>query len=370
MKKRADDVQQRLEKVRRQLAAAGLDGLFVTGATNRRYLSGFTGSAGALLLTAERAVLLTDARYTQQAEAEAPAYKLVIHRPGQLWQALAHELAAGGCKSLGFEAQHMTVAQFETAREQLLAGSSLPELDLQPTENLVEQLRQVKDDAEISLIRRAAALTDAALSELLADLQPGVSELELAVELEFKLKRAGAQSLAFPIIVVSGPRSALPHGQPSQRRLRAGDFVTIDVGCVWQGYASDLTRTIVVGEPTARHVEVYETVLAAQLAGLAAVKPGVTGRTVDAAARKVIEAAGYGQYFGHGLGHGVGLDVHEGPRLAWTSQQVLQPGMVVTVEPGIYLPDWGGVRIEDLVLVTETGHEILSPGITKQLLTF
>lgn len=352
----------RLARLRERLAQEGLDGLWVTGATNRRYLSGFTGSAGSLLITAGAALLITDGRYISQATAEAPAFTVVRHGAKML-DTLARQAAELGVKALGFEAEHQTVAFFQQAR------SALEGVELVPTQGLVEGLRMVKNPEELDLIRRAAQMADAAFDALLPDIRPGVSERDLALALEFDLKSRGAEGLSFPIIVVSGPRSALPHGRPTDRVLQPGDMVTFDWGCIWGGYASDVTRTVVMGEPSPRQREVYETVLAAQLAGLAALRPGITGREVDAVARKVIEDAGYGQYFSHGLGHGVGLDVHEGPRLAAGFDHELAPGMVVTVEPGIYIPDWGGVRIEDLVVITETGHEVLSTGVTKELLT-
>ncbi|HLS88067.1 MAG TPA: Xaa-Pro peptidase family protein [Sphingobacteriaceae bacterium] len=358
---KAVDTTPRLARLRERLGQEGLDALWVTGATNRRYLSGFTGSAGSLLITGDAALLITDGRYITQATAEAPAFTVVRHGTKML-DTLAQQVAELGVKGLGFEAEHQTVAFFHQAK------AALDGVELVPTQGLVEGLRMVKDPEELALIRQAAQMADAAFNALLPDIRPGVSERDLALALEFDLKSRGAQDLSFPIIVVSGPRSALPHGRPTERVLQAGDLVTFDWGCVWGGYCSDVTRTVVIGEPTPRQREVYDTVLAAQLAGLAALRPGVTGREVDAAAREVIAAAGYGENFSHGLGHGLGMDVHEGPRLAAGFDQELQPGMVVTVEPGIYIPGWGGVRIEDLVVITETGYEILSTGVTKELL--
>lgn len=353
---------ERLEKLRRRLAEENVDGLLVGSPANRRYLSGFTGSAGWLLITAERAELWTDFRYLEQAAAQAPAYEIVRHEVN-FYEHLGRRVRELGLARLGFERDHLRYGEWQRLR------AGVPEtVELVPVAGWIEELRRVKDAGEIAAIRRAARIADEALLEVLAELRPGVTEREVALQLEFAMRRRGADGVAFEIIVASGPRSALPHGTASERVIEAGDLVTIDYGAVHAGYASDCTRTVVVGPASERHRQIYNIVLEAQRRALAAVRPGATGAEVDRAAREVIAAAGYGDHFGHATGHGVGLDVHEGPRLSATGQEdVLAPGMVVTVEPGIYLPGWGGVRIEDLVLVTGSGGEILTR-VTKELL--
>lgn len=359
---RAAQTSQRLARLRQRMAAEGLDALWISAPANRRYLSGFSGSSGWLLITAREAELWTDFRYLDQAAQEAPGYTVVRHE-AQLYPHLARRLQELEVRRLGFEAEHVRYGEWQRMR------AALPEsLELVGIGGWVEQLRRVKDEAELALIRQAARIADEALLEVLAGLRPGMAERQVALELEFAMRRRGATAAAFDLIVVSGPRSALPHGQPGPHPLEAGQFVTLDYGAVVGGYCSDCTRTVVVGRATPRHREVYQVVLEAQRRALEAIRPGVLGAEVDRAARQVIEAAGYGDRFGHATGHGVGLEVHEGPRLsALAEDERLEPGMVVTVEPGIYIPGWGGVRIEDLVVVTEDGGEILTR-VSKDLL--
>lgn len=327
----------------------------MTQPENRYYLTGFTGSSGYVVVSAERAVLLTDFRYVDQAREQAPLYDVVQHGAPYL-PTLAEVLQAGKVRRLAFEADHVSV----TDRAKL--GQALAGVELVPTSALVERLRMVKEPAEIARIEAAVACADRAFASLLASglLSPGTSEQAIAARLEYEMRLGGASRAAFETIVASGPRSALPHGRASGRTLEGGDLVTLDFGAVVDGYCSDITRTLVIGSATDEQRRVYDLVLQAQLAGVAAVRRGAGGKAVDAAARELIAAAGYGDYFGHGLGHGVGLAVHEGPRLALTSENVLEAGMVTSVEPGIYIPGWGGVRIEDLVVVTGEGCWILT----------
>lgn len=352
----------RLAALRAALAASRppLDALLVTGAANRRYLSGFTGSAGLLVVTPAEALLLTDFRYAEQAGAEAPGWTVVETGQEPLAD-LRRCLVDLGVRRVGFEAEHVSVAQRERWQE------AVPAVEWVPTAGLVERLRQVKDADEQAAIRRAAAVAAAAFEAVLPLVRPGVRERDLALELEYHLRRQGAEAVAFEVIVASGPRAALPHARPGDRRLEPGDAVIFDFGAVVDGYCSDCTRTVAVGRAgeTLRHV--HALVREAQRAALEAVRAGVEARTVDAAARSRIEAAGYGERFGHATGHGVGLEVHEAPRLGRGSQDVLAAGMVVTVEPGVYLPGQLGVRIEDLVVVGEDGGEVLTP-TTRELL--
>lgn len=343
----------RLQALRARFEELDVDGFLTFYGPNRRYLSGFTGTAGYVLVTARHAVLLTDSRYTEQARQQAPAFEVIQHGD-EVWDALARQVRRAGVTRLGFEQERVSVDWLGRA------GAHLRDVAWVSAGGTVEHLRMVKDEDEIAAIRRAQALTERVLAEVLPMVRPGVREVDLAVELEFRMRRQGASAAAFDFIVASGPRSALPHGTASDRAIQPGDLVTFDIGCVVDGYCSDLTRTVVVGEPDARQREIYDLVLRAQEAGLAALQPGRTGREVDAAARDVIAAAGYGDNFGHSLGHGVGLEVHEGPRLSRRGDTVLEPGMVVTVEPGIYIPGWGGVRIEDLVVVRPGGYQNLT----------
>jgi Xaa-Pro aminopeptidase len=334
------------------------DALLVTGPENRRYLTGFTGSAGMVLLVGGDALLVTDGRYVEQATEEAPGCRVVRHAP-EPFDTLRELVQAAGLRTLGFEKEHVTFAFHEKL------AAALTEVMLVPTAGVVESGRAVKEEGELEHIRHAARLVDEVLGEVVRMVRPGISERDIALEIEFRLKRRGA-GLAFEPIVASGPRSALPHGRASDRVIETGDFVTIDMGALWHGYASDLTRTFVIGRVDARQEEVYHVVLEAQSRAMEGLRPAMTGREVDALAREVITARGYGDEFGHGLGHGVGLAVHEGPRLSPTGEARLEEGNVVTVEPGVYVPGWGGVRIEALVVVRAHGAERLS-GFPREL---
>lgn len=341
----------RVTALRAKLAEQGLPGMLVMQDANRVYLSGFTGSSGVLLITADDAVLITDGRYTEQAKGQAADFRVLTHT--EPMPAVAKQAAdEAGVTKLAFEKDYFTVSLYESWKEKLAP------VELVGVEGLVEGLRRIKDADEIQRMHKAQEITDEAFRRVLDFIRPGISERDVSLELEFTMKKLGADGLAFEIIAASGPRSALPHGQGTERVLQSGDLLTLDFGCEYQGYCSDMTRTVMVGEPDEKQREIYELVLEAQKAGVEAVRPGASGREVDRVCRDIIAAKGYGEAFSHGTGHGVGLMVHEGPGLSTRSEDVLAPGMVVTIEPGIYLPGWGGVRIEDMVLVTETGHEV------------
>lgn len=342
----------RVEALCARLAEAGLPGMLVMKDANRVYLSGFTGSSGALVVSAQGAALITDGRYAEQAKDQAEGFRVIIH--GDSMAASARQVMEEfGLSRIGFEKDFLTVAQFESWTK------ALAPIELVGTEGIVERLRRLKDSEEIRRMRQAQSITDQAFHKALEFIRPGVSEWDVALELEFTMKKLGAEGLAFDTIAASGPRSALPHGRASERILQAGDLLTLDFGCSYQGYCSDMTRTVMVGEPSEKQQEIYEIVLEAQRAGVEAVKPGASCREVDKVCRDIISARGYGEAFSHSTGHGVGLVVHEGPAASVRSEDVLQPGMTVTIEPGIYIAGFGGVRIEDLVLVTETGHDVL-----------
>ncbi len=344
------------------IAAGELDALIVEGAANLRYLTGFTGSSGLALARADGSgVFYTDFRYETQSAAEVDeAFSREILTTGELLDALGGALVGG---RVGFDDAAMSVRRRERLGE--LTGSAV---ELVGAGGLVERLRAVKDEGEIEAIAGAAGLVDEIYEWLFAQRLGGRTERELAISLEHEMRVRGASAPSFDSIVASGPHGALPHAQPRDVAIEIGVLVTFDIGACLDGYCSDCTRTVAVGEPGTHAREVYALVLASQLAGLAAVAPGVLGREADAAARVVIEDAGYGERFGHGLGHGVGIDIHEAPRLSRTaSDDPLVAGNVVTVEPGIYLPGELGVRIEDLVVVRDSGAEILSH-FTKELL--
>ena len=354
----------RRRALRERLHTAELDALLVTDLLNIRYLTGFTGSNAALLVHSdgdERTVFCTDGRYTAQAEAEVPDLRKIIERPSAL--ALVREadrqLARG---ALGFESQHVSVEEHASFVD--VAES----VTLRQAPELVERLREVKDDAEIEDLREACAIADRALADLLESggLRPGRTEREVARDLENRMAEHGSEEPAFRTIVATGAHSAIPHHRPTDAVLETGDFVKLDFGAVVNGYHSDMTRTIVLGQPAQWQRELYELVAAAQDAGTQAARPGREVAAVDAAPRSVIAEAGYGEQFSHGLGHGVGLDVHEAPRLAQTGVGTLSACMAVTVEPGVYLAGRGGVRIEDTLVVREGTPEILTLS-TKEL---
>jgi len=342
----------RLAKARALLADRGVDCLLIHSQANRMYVSGFTGSAGIAVVTELEALLLADFRYVEQAAAEAPGFE-VIKADRQFIDTLAEVVRGRGLRRLGFESETVTVRQHREYTDRFAPAELVP-LDG------VDRLRWVKDADELARIEQAVAIADAAFAHVRPFLRPGAVERDLAVDLEFFMRRSGAEKEAFETIVASGPRSALPHGRASDRILQRGDFVTLDFGARYRGYVSDCTRTVVLGEASSRHLQVYATVLAAQQAALSGIRPGMTGKAADGIARTIIAEAGYGEAFGHSLGHGVGLLVHEGPSLSPREEADLEPGNVVTVEPGIYLPGWGGVRIEDLVVITEDGCRSLT----------
>jgi Xaa-Pro aminopeptidase len=351
----------RAEALGRLLAEEGLDGLIVEGAANLRYITGYSGSHGlALAAPHGSGRFYTDFRYQAAAAEQVDSAFDTEIVSGDLLEALAGSLAGG---RIGFDDTLMTVRRRELLGERVAAGT-----ELVATPGLPERLRAVKDEDEIASIAVAASVIDALFEWLIVQPLAGRSERELAVALEHQMRLLGASAPSFASIVAAGTRGALPHAEPTDAEIQRGMLVTFDVGAIAQGYCSDCTRTLAVGEPTAQAREVYEVVLAAQLAGLAALAPGISGRDADAAARAVIEAAGYGEHFGHGLGHGVGIEIHEAPRLSRVAgDATLVAGNVVSVEPGVYLPGVLGVRIEDLVVVREGRPQVLSD-FTKELL--
>lgn len=339
-----------IEKIRGILESGSLDAMLLTGAVNRRYISGFTGTNGAVLISREKAWLITDFRYTEQAAAQSPDFLTVTLKTDEK---LVDWLAEFDFERVGFEADVWTLEAFEPFKE-------MKGIQWIPVQKDLMALRMIKTPEEIAHIEQAAAIADSGFQHILGFIRPGVTEAEVALELEFHMRKNGASGLSFDSIVASGERSSMPHGVASGKTIERGDLLTLDFGCVVNGYCSDMTRSLVVGKASPEQVNLYQLVHSAQAASLELVKPGVTCAAVDSAGRSLIEAAGYGPQFGHGTGHGVGLEIHEQPRVAASSDTVLAPGMIITIEPGVYIPGFGGVRIEDLVVVTETGYRLLS----------
>lgn len=345
----------RLAKLRERLREQELDGLLVSHPQNRRYLSSFTGSAGYLLITEKAALIATDFRYFEQAGKQAPGFQLVPITSVAIDSWLPALLVGLGGKKIGFEADHLSYANHRQFSEAL---RDLPEGDrpaLVPAQGLVQELRAVKEPQEIAAIQAAVDLGDAAYAHLLAHARPGWTERQAAWEIEKYIREHGGEAVSFDTIVAGGEWSALPHAFPRDQALPEGDPIIVDLGARVDGYCSDMTRTFCPGEESERFRIIYDIVLAAQLAAEELIEAGMTGEQAHMIAHRVIEEAGYGENFGHGLGHGVGLEVHEAPRLGRGSTDVLVDGMVMTIEPGIYISGWGGVRIED-VAVMENGR--------------
>jgi Xaa-Pro aminopeptidase len=348
----------RIERLRAKLEEQSLEALFVSApaedihhtiGANRRYLSGFTGSMGHLLITPDAAFIAVDFRYFEQAERESPEFALFQANGGmKAWfTKLVAEARLGG-KRLGFESGGVTYGMYAALRDALAEAPESNRPQLVPVEGLVESLRAVKEPEELEALQRAVDLGDAAFEDVAARMEPGWTEKQVAWEIEKFVHEHGAEGLSFPTIVAAGPWGAMPHAQPRDHVIQEGDGVVIDMGVNLDGYMSDLTRTVVAGRPDDKFKRIYDIVLAAQLTAEELVRTGMTGGDAHMLAHKVIDEAGYGDRFGHGLGHGVGLQVHESPRVGQTSSDVLEDGMVITVEPGIYLPGWGGIRIEDM----------------------
>jgi Xaa-Pro aminopeptidase len=352
----------RLAAVRELMVSHEIDALLVSGPENRRYLSGFTASDpawGMLLITAQETFFLTDFRYQAWARQEVRDYKVCTYKV-DLAETLGEHLRALEVRRLGFEAAHLTYRQYQRLTENV-AGAGLT-VAWQPLEGLVEGLRQRKTEAELDIMRRALALTESVLRQVAADLVPGLTERQLAWEIEKRLREGGAEGVAFPPIVAAGPNSARPHHHPGDYPLKPGEPIIIDMGARLDGYCADLTRTFIIGPADEQFRKIYSLVRRAQARAEAELKAGMDSLAGDGLAREMIVAAGYGEAFGHSLGHGVGLAVHEDPSLSPSEAKkcVLPDGCVLTVEPGIYLTGWGGVRLEDMVLLHPDGAEVLN----------
>ncbi len=347
-------MKKRLKRCREILEEKQLDAVLITSSANRFYLSGFSGTSGSLIITSSgENHLVTDFRYIEQAEEEAKDFK-IVEVSQKRRKKLSEHILSLDINSLGFEEEEISYKYYQEMKDYLQG------LSLVPLEGSVSKLRRQKDEEEIDAIEEAIKISEAALKELLNFIEPGKSEGEIAAKLEYLLRQRGGEGPAFDFIVASGERSALPHGVASEKLLKNGEFVTIDFGTKYRGYCSDITRTFVMGEPDEKQEEIYEIVLAAQRRAIDEIEPGMSGQEADAVARDYIREEGYEDNFGHGLGHGLGIEVHEGPKLSSQSDDNLEPGMVFTDEPGIYISDFGGVRIEDDIFLTESGCRVLT----------
>lgn len=337
------------------LQDAPVEGILLTDPANMRYVSGFTGE-GYVYLSRNHLLVVTDSRYTVAAEAECPGYQVIKWSKDGYYEPLMKAVKEDGIHTLGIEDEEMTVAGFDRLCGKI-KEAGVKGLETEPLKDYVTAYRAVKTPEEIARIKEAEAIGDRAFARLLPKLGIGMTEKQVAAWLEFLMKEEGAEGFSFDTIAASGIHSAMPHAVPTDRKLAEGDFLTMDFGCRYQGYCSDMTRTVVIGRASERQREIYHTVLCAQQAALEGMRPGMTGKEIDALARDVIEEAEYGGYFGHSLGHSVGLEIHESPVFSTKEETVIRPGMVITVEPGIYIEDFGGVRIEDVVVMTEDGCE-------------
>ena len=360
-------LQQRQARLRQRLAEIGVEGMLFTNLTSVRYLSGFTGSAGVLLILAENGHFISDGRYGEQARLQVPDFQIHIDagtRPGGgsgLLELVRDLGLMGPMSRLAFEADHVAVSSFSRW------GGLFPAVQWVETSAVAAELAMIKDADELAALGEAVRITDKVFEALLGDIRPGAVERQVAARISYLVKHHGGEADSFEPIVASGWRGALPHARPSDKAFERGDFVVLDFGARYSGYHADMTRTVCVSEATDRQREVYGTVLEAQLRGIAAARAGIATAAVDAACRDYIEAKGFGEYFVHATGHGLGLEVHTPPRLSRQSGEVLAENMAVTVEPGIYIPDWGGVRIEDDILVGPDGSAPLNKS-TKELL--
>lgn len=326
-----------------------IDAVLISNGNNMRYISGFAGDTGYLYISDKRHAVITDFRYTYQAEAEAKGYEIITIGAGGYEEAIGNVTKADNVKKLGFESEDMLYSTYDSFRK------ALSFVELVPVRDEITRLRRIKTPNELECIRIAESIGDKVFSEILTFIKPGVTELEIAARIEYLLKTNGAQGTSFSTIVASGVNSSMPHAVPTSKKIENGDFVTMDFGCIYNGYCSDMTRTVVVGKANDKQKEIYNIVLEAQLAALDYLKAGLKGKDVDKVARDIIYKAGYEGCFGHGLGHNVGLFIHENPRLSPSEEDIIETGMIETVEPGIYVRGFGGVRIEDLVEVTENG---------------
>ncbi|EOB3455648.1 M24 family metallopeptidase [Enterococcus hirae] len=342
----------RVEKLRKKMQEENLDSFLITSPYNLRYLTNFTGTTGLAVITLEKAFFITDFRYTEQAAAQAQGFE-IIKNVGPIFEEVADLVQKEGLRELGFEETTVSFLEYSVLEE-------IIDAQLIPISGMIEELREIKDEEEIAIIEKACSIADLAYDHILKMIQPGMTEIEVANQLDFYMRSLGASGVSFETIVASGLRSAMPHGVASKKIIEQGDLITIDFGCYYEGYVSDMTRTFAIGDPGEQLKEIYQIVLEAQLAVLEVAKPGITGKQLDAVARDYITKHGYGEAFGHSTGHGIGLEIHEGPNVSVRAEKQFVPGNIITDEPGIYLPGIGGVRIEDDLLITSDGNRVLT----------
>ena len=342
----------RVEKLRKKMQEENLDSFLITSPYNLRYLTNFTGTTGLAVITLEKAFFITDFRYTEQAAAQAQGFE-IIKNVGPIFEEVADLVQKEGLRELGFEETTVSFLEYSVLEE-------IIDAQLIPISGMIEELREIKDEEEIAIIEKACSIADLAYDHILKMIQPGMTEIEVANQLDFYMRSLGASGVSFETIVASGLRSAMPHGVASKKIIEQGDLITIDFGCYYEGYVSYMTRTFAIGDPGEQLKEIYQIVLEAQLAVLEVAKPGVTCKQLDAVARDYITKHGYGEAFGHSTGHGIGLEIHEGPNVSVRAEKQFVPGNIITDEPGIYLPGIGGVRIEDDLLITSDGNRVLT----------
>ena len=340
-----------MQKIQNLIKDSEFDSILISNSTNRRYVSGFTGSSGYLLITVKECRLCTDSRYFIQAENQSPEFEIIKMTNKKPWPSIISQ--GLDIKSIAFESEDVTV---DTLRY-LEKNTSFNWI---PASRLISTLRSIKDKEEINLIQKSIDITDNSFNTISENIKPGMTEKEISWEIEKHIRGLGAESLSFDTIVASGPNSAKPHHSPSDRKIRKGEPIVIDMGSKFSGYCSDLTRTIYLGKPDKVYNKIYDTVFVAQLTAIETLQKGMTGKNIDNLARSLIKNAGFGNNFGHSLGHGVGLEVHENPSVGPTSENILEENMVFTVEPGIYIENWGGVRIEDMVMIENGETKIMS----------
>ncbi|MFK4566409.1 M24 family metallopeptidase [Enterococcus sp. UD-01] len=342
----------RVNKLREQMKKNNLSGFLITSPYNLRYLTNFTGTTGLAVITLEKAFFITDFRYTEQAAAQAQGFE-IIKNEGPIFDEVVALAEKEQLENLAFEETYVSFAEYSLLEE-------ITPCDLIPVAGMIEELREIKDEEEIAIIEKACSIADAAFKNILTLIKPGMTEIEIANQMDFYMRSLGASGVSFDTIVASGVRSAMPHGVASEKIIEKGDLITLDFGCYYQGYVSDMTRTFAIGEPESKLKEIYQIVLEAQLKVIDAAKPGMTGIQLDKIARDHISSYGYGTAFGHSTGHGIGLEIHEGPNVSFRADKQFVPGNVITDEPGIYLPGLGGVRIEDDLLITAEGNRVLT----------
>lgn len=343
----------KLESLYHIMEQKEVDALLISDPYNMRNVSGFTGGTGYVYVSRNLHTILTDSRYTIAAQEESNGFD-VVELSHSYEDLIVSFLRQDDVKRLGIESNHVSYEQVKKWKEQFLMCGVQEYVSIGAK---LKKLREIKEDWELERLRKAEAIGDIAFSKILDVIKPGITELDIAAELEYCMKKSGAQNLSFDTIVASGIHSSMPHAVPTNKKVELGDFITMDFGCIYEGYCSDMTRTVVVGKASAEQKKIYDTVLQAQLSALEVIKEGCIGKEVDRVARDIINQAGYEGCFGHGLGHSVGLEIHESPRLSMKSEDIILANTIETVEPGIYIKDFGGVRIEDMVVVTKDGHE-------------